>query len=87
MNEHEVLVMSKTYGKHRIIMIIDPQEDRSPLIAQCKDCQRHMHKEVDFGNPEETMMLDAEFQLHASGVNDGWLDGFGFSAEEVDSLD
>lgn len=78
----EVIHMQKTFGDHHIQLVAQKVEDQWNVIARCDDCVKHMHfNNLDFADKSSTLFLDAEFTMHATGIDEGWADGNGFTMD------
>lgn len=83
MEDHEhdsdTLIMDKVYKGHHIHMLATLQDGDWNVIAQCVECQVHMYlPKVEFSDEDCMLFVDAEFQMHSFGIEDGWHKGYGF---------
>lgn len=79
----ESILMTKNYRGHDIEMLVMEGEDHLDAHVQCKQCEIHKHyPSLDFSDHESLMFLDAELQMHASGVGEGWTPGLSFIDED-----
>lgn len=72
----EQLMLTKTFKDHDIEMLVQFDLDKTVGVAQCIQCDKHIHFEnMDFTDADSMMLIEGEFQLHSSGVEDGWQPG------------
>jgi hypothetical protein len=75
--------MSKDYNGHGIQIMATEESDQWSVIIRCDNCRKHFVIErVDFAEQGSMMFVEAEVQMHAAGVDDGWHDGIGFATED-----
>lgn len=83
--EPDFLVLDKQYGKHPMKLLTFFDEDAGVwrAILRCDLCERHtVFVQIDPNSQPAMSIVDAEMQMHSSGIgermDDGWHDGFGF---------
>ena len=81
--DHDTLVLDKMYKDHHVHLLAQLQGDHWNVIARCDKCEMHMYMPgVVFTDNNSMLFVDAELQMHAFGITDGWAEGFGFSLED-----
>ena len=76
-------ILTKSYNGHDFTLLLtSPDGETWRAISRCDTCESHHHADIGEFNDSTMMFVDAELQLHANGVDDGWVDGPGIIIED-----